>query len=197
MASTLRWFAGDGSPEINPAASGGYNTCGFYGAGFGLSVRVGEYNEGTYRTTEDGSSNGGALPNLRYANTSGAYVGAEITATELLEIDNDESTLRIQLNTDSSVGTQNTEFRAFDKVDINNNPSGVTIYAAEIRKDQPTVRGSGDTSWTNVYGSGSVLSMDNQSNLDTTHRCWVGLTVSPTSIGEKTNIGLYFQTEFL
>ena len=47
MASTLRWFAGDGSPEINPAPSGGLNTVGFFGGSFGLSIRVGEYQDNT------------------------------------------------------------------------------------------------------------------------------------------------------
>lgn len=197
MSTTLRWFAGDGSPEINPAPSGGLNTVGFFGGGFGLSIRVGEYNDNTYRTTEDGSTNGGALPNLKYANTSGAYVASEITATELLEVDNDEATLRIQLNSDSAVATQNTRFRAYDKSSINSNPSGVTVYAAEIRKDNAIVRGSGDTNWTAIAGSGSVLSLDDRSLAVTQHQWHVGLTCTPTSIGEKTNFAFYFETEFL
>jgi len=197
MASTLRFYAGDGSPEINVAASGGFNTVGFYGAGFGLSIRVGEYNEATYRTIEAGTSDGGALPNLQFANTSGAFVASEIGATELLEVDNDESTLRVTLTTDSAVGTQNTKFRAYDKSDIDANPSGVTVYAAEIRKDNTLTRGSGDTNWTSIAGSGSVLSLDNQADPDTTHNWWIGLTASPNSIGEKTNFAFYFECEFL
>lgn len=197
MASTLRWFAGDGSPEINPAASGGLNTVGFFGGSFGLSIRVGEYNETTYRTNENGTTDGGALPNLKFANISGAFVASEITATELLEIDNDESTIKVQLDTDSAVGTQNTKFRAYDKNSIDNNPSGVTVRAAEIRKDQTSVRGSGDTNWTNIKGSGTVLSLDNQPTTATQHEWFIGLTASPNSIGEKTNFAFYFETEFL
>lgn len=197
MASTIRFFGGAASPEINPAASGGFNTCGFYGGAFGLAIRVGEYNETTYRTTENGQSNGGALPNTRFANSSGAYVASEIVARELLEVDNVEATLLVRLNTDSAVGTQNTRFRAFDKSDIDNVPSGVTVRAAEIRKDQPLVRGSGDTSWSIIAGSGQVLSIDSQSNLSTQHDFYLALTASPDSIGEKTQFGLYFETEFL
>lgn len=197
MASTLRWFAGDGSPEINPAASGGFNTVGFFGGSFGLSIRVGEYNDNTYRTVENGTSDGGSLPNLKFANSSGAFVAAEITATELLEVNNSEATLRVRLNTDSAVGTQNTRFRAYDKLSINSNPSGVTVRAAEIRKDQTLVRGSGDTSWTTIAGSGSVLPLDDQADPATQHDWYIGLTASPNSIGEKTNFALYFETEFL
>ncbi len=197
MTSTLRWYAGDGSPEIQPAASGGFNTVGFFGGSFGLSIRVGEYQDNTYRTDEAGATDGGLLPNTKYANSSGAYVAAEITATELLEVDNDESTLRITLTTDSAVGTQNTAFRAYDKLSINSDPSGVTVRAAEIRKDNVSVRGSGDTSWLAIAGSGSVLSLDDQSDLATTHHFYITLTATPTSIGEKTNFALYFETEFL
>ena len=197
MATTLQWFAGDGSPEINPAPSGGLNTVGFFGGGFGLSIRVGEYNDNCYRTTENGASNGGALPNLKFANTSGAFVASEITATELLEIDNDEATLRIRLTSDSAVATQNTAFRAYDKLSINSNPSGVTVRAAEIRKDNTLVRGSGDVSWTVIAGSGTTLGFDNRALAVTQHDWHVGLTCSPTSIGEKTDFAFYFETEFL
>ena len=198
MATTIQWFGGAGTPEIQPAASGGLNTCGFFGSSFGFSIRVGEYNNTTYRTSSDGTTNGSALPNLRWANTSGAYVGADITAQELLEIENAEATLNILLTTDSAIKTQNTKFRAFDRVDINNNPSGVTIYACEIMKDNALVRGSGDANWTLIAGSGDVLSLADQTTDDfTTHNFYIGLTASPTSIGEKTAIGLYWESEFL
>lgn len=197
MASTIRWFAGDGSPEINPAPSGGLNTVGFFGGGFGLSIRVGEYNDNSYRTNENGTTDGGSLPNLKFANVSGAFVASEIVATELLEVDNDESTLRIRLNTDSAVATQNAEFRAYDKLSINSDPSGVAVRAAEIRKDNVSVRGSGDTNWTLIAGSGTTLSLDDRTLAATQHDYFVGLTASPNSIGEKTNFAFYFQVEFL
>lgn len=197
MASTIRFFGGNGTPEVFPAASGGFNTVGFYGAGFGLSVRVGEYNESTFRTIENGTSNGGSMPNLRFANPTGAWVAGLIPARELLEVDNSEATLRVRLNTDSAVATQNTNFRAFDKNDINNPPSGVTVLAAEIRKDNVLVRGSGDSAWTTIAGSGSVLSLDSRADLTTQKDFYIGLTVSPNSIGEKTQFALYFETEFL
>jgi hypothetical protein len=197
MASTLRFFAGDGSPEIAAAASGGLNTVGFFGGGFGLSIRVGEYNDNTYRTDENGTTNGGQLPNLKFANSSGAFVANEIVGTELLEVNNDEATLLIRLNTDSAIATQNTKFRAYDKLSINSDPSGVVVRAAEIRKEETLVRGSGDTSWLAIAGSGSVLSLDSRADLSTQKDFFIGLTATPTSIGEKTNFALYFETEFL
>lgn len=201
MATTIKWYPGDNvgnaSFEILPAASGGFNTVGFFGASFGFSIRVGEYNQTTRRTNANGTSDGGSMPNIRFANSSGAYVGAEPAATELLEVDNSESTIGIRLITDNAVGTQNASFRAFDRSDINNNPSGVTIRAAEMLKPSPVVRGSGDVSWSVVAGSGNVLSLDDQTAAATTHDWYISLTATPNSIGEKTNIGFYFETEFL
>ena len=198
MATTIQWFGGAGSPEIAPAASGGFNTVGFFGAGFGFSIRVGEYNDTTYRTNANGTSDGNAMPNLKWANVSGAFAGGSSTAEELLEINNSESTLLITLTTDSAIKTQNTNFRAFDRVAINNNPSGVTIRAAEIRKDASLVRGSGNASWAVIAGSGDVLSMfDQTTENNTVHNFYVALTATPVSIGEKTEIGFYFETEFL
>lgn len=197
MATTITWHGGDGANQILPAESGDNDTLGFFGAGFGFSIRVGEFNNTSYVTNDNGTTNYGQTPNLRWANVSGAYVASETVATELLEVDNTEATLRIRLTTDSNVQTQNTSFRAFDRVSINNDPSGVTVYAAEINKPSPSVRGSGDTNWTAIAGSGATLSMDDQLYASGVHDYYVGLSVTPDSIGEKTDLGFYWETEFL
>ncbi len=199
MATTIKWYPGDnignGSFEIFPAASGGFNTVGFFGASFGFSIRVGEFNQSTNRTNANGTSNGGSMPNTRFASATGAIVG--LSTIHLEEVEDGESTVAIRLITDSAVGTQNATFRAFDRSDINNNPSGVTIRAAQILKPNPVIRGSGDASWTIVAGSGATLPVADQIGVATTHDWYIALTATPNSIGEKTNIGFYFETEFL
>lgn len=197
MTTTLTWRGGDGANQIVPAESGANDTLGFFGANFGYSIQVGQYNQTSFVTTDNGSANHGQVPNLKYANTSGAYVASELTATELKEINNDEATLQITLVNDTAVQTRNTAFRAFDRTSINNNPSGCVIYACEINKPSLSVRGSGDTSWQQIYGSGSILSLDDHAYGSGTHRWYIGVTGTPTSIGQKTQIGYYFETEFL
>lgn len=197
MATTVEWRGGDQVNQILPAGSGANDTLGFFGAGFGFSIRVGEYNNSCFVTNDNGTTNYGQVPNLRYFNTSGAYVASELVGTELLEVDDSEATLEIRLITDSSVETQNTSFRAFDRSNIDNDPSGVIVYAAEIIKPNPVVRGSGDQNWTAIAGSGSTLSLDDQTTPTGVHYWYVGLTATPTSIGEKTNLGFYFETEFV
>lgn len=199
MATTIKWYPGDNignaSFEILPAASGGFNTVGFFGASFGFSIRVGEFNQTTIRTNANGTSNGGSMPNTRFASATGAWVG--LSEIHLEEIEDSESTIGIRLITDSTVGTQNASFRAFDRSNINNDPSGVTIRAAQILKPNPVIRGSGDASWTAIAGSGVTLSLADQNGAATTHDWYIALTATPNSIGEKTNIGFYFETEFL
>jgi hypothetical protein len=197
MVATISWRGGDGANEIVPAESGANDTLGFFGANFGYSIRVGEYNQTSFVTTDNGSANHGQVPNLKYANVSGAYVASELTASELLEVNNDEATLQIRLVNDTPVQTRNTSFRAFDRSNVNNNPSGVAIYAAEILKGSVSVRGSGDTNWTQIYGSGSTLTLEDHLYGSGTHYWYVGLTATPQSIGQKTQIGFYFETEFL
>lgn len=194
MATTLRFLnPANNSIEILPAASGGLNTVGFYGPGFGLSVRVGEFNETTFRTTEDGQTNGSQLPNVRWASATGGYVGASIIEQGLQSILTSEATLQVELVTDVAVQTQNAIFRTFDKASIDNPPSGVDVYAAEVASGVA----SGDATWTQIQGSGTVLSLADQTNNNTTHNWFVALSSSPTSVGEKTNFAFYFETEFL
>lgn len=194
MATTLKFLnPANNTIEILPAASGGLNTVGFYGPGFGLSVRVGEFNETTFRTTEDGQTNGTQLPNVRYASATGAYIAASIIPQLLQTILTSEATLQIELTTDVAVQTQNAVFRTFDKTSIDNPPSGVDVYAAEVASGVA----SGDTTWTQIQGSGTVLGLDDQTVAATTHNWYVALSSTPTSIGEKTNFAFYFETEFL
>lgn len=197
MTTTLTWRGGDAINQIVAAESGNNDTLGFFGANFGYSIRVGEYNNTCYVTNDNGTTNYGQVPNLRFANTSGAYVASELTATELLEVNQDEATLQITLVNDTAVQTRNTAFRAFDRSNINSNPSGVTIYSAEVEKASVGVRGSGDVSWKSIFGSGSILTLDDHLYSSGTHRWYIGLTATPLSIGQKTQIGFYFETEFL
>lgn len=198
MATTIDWYGGDGSNEILPAESGEFDTLGFFGAAYGFSIRVGEYNQTTRVTNDNGTAQNGQIPNVRYLSATGAYVASELVGREVQNIDNDEATLRIRLFTDSAVETQNTAFRAFDRVSIENAPSGVTVLAAEIRNPPGTATASsGDSSWTTIAGA-TDLSLDNHSTGPlSTHEWYIAVTVSPTSIGEKTDLGFYFETEFL
>lgn len=198
MATTIDWYGGDGSNEILPAESGEFDTLGFFGAAYGFSIRVGEYNQTSRVTNDNGTAQNGQIPNVRYANPTGAFVASELVGRELQNVDNDEATLRIRLFTDSTVSTQNSAFRAFDRTNIANAPSGVTVLAAEIRNPpgSPTPS-SGDSSWTTIAGATDLSLADQTVSPSSVHEWFIAITVTPTSIGEKTDLGFYFETEFL
>jgi len=191
MATTIDWFGGNFVNQIQPAESGTYDTLGFFGGGFGTSIRVGHFNDTSWVTNDDGTAQNGQVPNVKWASATGCYTPNIINPRLLTDLDTDEATLAIRLMTDNSVQTQNASFRCFDRVDIDNPPSGIICYAAEIRAG-----GSGDTSWTQIAGTGA-LPLKDQTTPSGTHIFYVAVSVTPTSIGEKRNVGFYFETEFL
>lgn len=197
MATSITWQGGNFVTSISPAESGTYDTLGMFGGGFGLSVRVGEYQDTSWATTDNGSAQNGQVPNVKFATITGCYTPSIIAARLLRDLTNSEATLGIRLTTDTPVQTQNSSFRCFDRLNINSNPSGVTVYSAEIIRATVGVSGSGDTSWTQIFGSGSTMGLDNQTSVTGVHTWYVAVTASPQSIGEKTHIGYYFETEFL
>lgn len=198
MATTVTWAGGDGANPILAAEAGANDTLGFFGSTFGFSIQVDAFNNTTFVTTDDGSADHGQCPNLRWANATGTFVASESIGTELLEVNDDESTIRIRLTTDSAVVTQNAAFRVFDRTSIANEPSGVVVYAAEIRKGQVGVRGSGNAGWAQISGVTALSFQDRTSETPSTqHDFFVAISVSPDSIGEKTAVGFYSEFEFL
>ncbi len=202
MVASVTWTNGDGSPAIDP--DGANNTVGFYGASFGTSVRISEYQSSTYVTDSTGVSNDGALSNNKYISANNISVqggGSEL----LSEITVEETTLRIRFTNDSAVQLQNTSFRAFDRVAIANSPSGVTVQAFEASTttsgvldtaSASGVNANGDSAWTEIAGATDLDLIDHPWE-SSNHYHYVGLSVSPDSIGQKTKLGWYYETEYL
>ncbi|MFQ3675224.1 MAG: hypothetical protein SNJ64_01610 [Endomicrobiia bacterium] len=104
----------------------------------------------------------------------------------------------------------NAEVRIFDRVNINNPPSGVTCMIADIvhPDNVQNNNGSGSTNWVNAGGSGSVLSLitspgtsglrpSGTGTTDTRHDWFLAISASPDSVGSKTQFGLYVSLEYL
>lgn len=181
---------------------------GFFGSTFGNSVEVGEYQETTWVTNSNGTVQGLQTNNVQWTHpASGSVNGAASIA--LTAIPNYLATLNLRFDHSVAVKTQNAEFRIYDRNNINNSPSGVTVKVAEIRHPDTTQtnNGSGNATWTTLYGSGSVLSMTASPGMsglrpngaDTTstrHDYYAVLSASPDSIGSKLFAG-YFSLEYL
>jgi hypothetical protein len=210
MAATISFIVGSDFVVNDLSGSG----IGFYGdSGFGASVRVGEYQGRSFITNSTGTSQGAEIDNVKYLNAGSGILGQSGSGIALTCVPNYQNTLQIRFTYDSAVRTQNVRLYGYDRYNINNAPSGVTLKAFEGIHPGITQAntGSGDTTWVTMAGSGSYLSLcpspgvsgqyaGNGANgawSDTTHDWYVGLSASPDSIGSKTQFGISFQVEYL
>lgn len=210
--ATIQYFAGQGTPTEIAAGSG----LGFYGSGgFGTSVTVSEYADNVYITNSAGSTEGPQANNFKWITSDEGGVGSgTINGSPnlpLRHLPNGQATLNIRFSHGSAVATQNAEVRCYDRTNINNAPSGVTMQAAEIIHVDPSqgaTSGSGDLDWTAIAGSGSVLDMvsspgtsgeriNGDDTTDTQHDWFVVLSPKPNSVGSKNLVGLFVSLEYL
>lgn len=203
--AVIKFFGQDEVGVTNLGGSG----LGFYGAGFGASVEVGEYQDGTFITSSDGTAQGPQLNNNKYTDTNSGSLNG-LASINLLNVPNYLATLNVRFEHGTPVKVQTARFRVFDRVNINNNPSGVQCKVAEIihpSQVQTGLTGSGDSQWVTVQGSSTVLSLANSpgtsglspsgSNTeDIRHDFYVAISPSPNSVGSKSFAGS-FSCEYL
>jgi hypothetical protein len=214
--ATITFYGGEGATIVPMTGSG----LGFYGpGGFGTSVRVNEWQDNTYITDSAGAVQGTKCDNVKYAAPgSGEIAGSTILA--LRDIPNQLATLNIRFTHPTAVKTSNAYVRTYDRVSINNPPSGCQIYLAEAvhpwADSQPTgPLGSGSTTWKNPGGSGgtvnavtydtplalaaspgtSGLSPSGSNTVDAQHDWYVMATASPDSLSAHL-AALYFTVEY-
>ena len=202
----ISFLADDLSVNLNGSGLG------FFGAGgFGQSVEVGLYQGTTYITDGNGSLDGGAVTNTKYAHPSSGInsdIGTDPVA--ITTIPNRLATLNVRFTHDTTVKLQNTKVRIFDRSNINNPASGVVTKVAQVIHPYPLVdaTGSGDSTWSTPAGSSVIMTLTGSPGLsgawttsttwtDTQHDFYLLISGSPSSIGAKTLYGLYVETEYL
>lgn len=207
--AAINFFAGEDFTIDNLSGSG----LGFYGDnGFGASVSVGAYQGRTFITSSAGTTQGPEVNNIKYHNPGSGILGQVGTGIGLEAIPNYLSTLKISFTNDTSVNVQNAKIYCYDRVSINNSPTGVTCKMAELIHPDiiQTANGSGDGVWVTPLGSSVVLDLANSpgtsgqyaangsSSLwaDTRHDWYVAISASPNSIGSKDKFGLYVSLEY-
>jgi hypothetical protein len=211
MAAAITFYAGQGGGTfVNLNASG----LGFFGATFGTSVQVGQYQDSTYITTGTGSAEGPQATNCKYITSSGVSVDGDVTIVPSAVAIN-SGTMNIRFTFDSAVKTQNCQLRIFDRTDINAGATGVTTQVLQVANGGSGVTSSGTaespgshTGWIAPSGSGVTvallssagsggLSPSGTDTQDTRHDWYACLSASPLSIGSKELFGLYCQLEYL
>ncbi len=213
MAAAINFYAGQGAGVwVDLNASG----LGFFGATFGTSVQVGQYQDSTYISSSNGSSEGPQATNCKYDTiTSGVFVDDDSVAAVPSAIVINSGTMNIRFTFDSAVKTQNSELRIFDRSVITNGATGVTTQVLQVCNGGSGVSSSGTAiapgshpGWIAPSGSGVVmallysagsggLSPSGTSTEDTRHDWYTCMSATPLSIGSKEAFGLYVQLEYL
>lgn len=204
----LKFYAGEDFDIYDLTGEG--SGIGFFGDGFGVSIPVGMYNSRTFITNSFGTIQGPEVDNCKYDSPTGVILGQTGVPVLLTQVPNYLATINPRFTHSSSVKVTNAEFRIFDRTNINNPAVGVTCFAAEVihPDNTQTNNGSGDSSWVEVGGSGSVLSLVDSpgtsglspsgvNTYDTRHDWYIMISVSPDSIGSKTQFGAYISLEYL
>jgi len=183
---------------------------GFFGASFGASVLVNEYQTTTFMTDGNGTLQGPQLNNVKYVNAASGTVGSSTSGIAVTAIPNYQSTLNIRFTHTSAVKTQNMQLRIYDRSDINRGASGVTTKVVEVVHPTTTQlnNGSGATSWSTPVGSSVTVTLtaspgtsgfrpNGANTTDTRHDTYVCISQSPDSTGSKTQNGLYTSLEYV
>jgi hypothetical protein len=212
MAAAIDFYAGQGGGTwVDLSGSG----LGFFGASFGNSVQVGQYQDSTYITNGAGSIEGPSATNCKYDTvTSGVIINGD-SAIVPSAVPINSGTLNIRFTYDSAVKTQNAELRIYDRTTITAGATGVTTQVVQIANGGSGVTSSGTaeapashTGWIAPSGSGVVvallysagsggLSPSGTDTEDTRHDWYLGMSATPLSIGAKTAFGMYVQLEYL
>jgi hypothetical protein len=207
MAATIKFFA-NGNRIDNDAGSG----LAFMGANWGTSLLVGAYNARTFIASSDGTSQGAEANNNQFVSSTGCVIGQSGSGIALTQVPNAQATLNIRFEYDSPVQVPTATLYAYDRTSIQNGPSGLLVKAFEAIHPNPAqvAGGSGDSVWTSIAGSGSTLSLapspgsgglyagngSNSTKQDAQHDYYVGISVSPTTVGSKLG-ALYISAEYL
>lgn len=181
---------------------------GFFGSAFGSSVDVAAYQTTSWITNSNGTTQGPQLNNIMWTHPNSGSINAA-DSVGVTAIPNYLASINARFTHDSAVTTQNAKFRVYDRVSINNDPSGVLckVYNIIHPNTAQDLTGSGGSAWSTPTGSSVILSLhaspgqsglspNGLSTVDMRHDWYLALSASPNSIGSKTFAG-YLSLEYL
>ena len=201
-----------GEDQLVPNGSG----IGFYGeSGFGSAILIGAFNGRTFVTDPSGSIEGFEANNNKRLSSSDVIHGQTGSGIPLLSLPNTLATLNLRFTHPSNVNTNAVVLYIYDGTSTggvpnkNNDPSGLTAWCAEIRKNeerQDVSNGLGNSAWQDTHGSTTLDLIDSPAtsglrplgafSVDTRHDWYVAMSVTPNQFGDKL-FGILLETEFL
>lgn len=184
---------------INYAAGSGL---GFYGAGYGVSVPVGQFQDTTWVTNANGTAvDQYRLNNTKYA-SSGTVEANGANAINLYNQPNYYAPLKIRFSHSEAVRVQNARVKIFDRNNIEQHASGVTTQVYEVRHPNLSESASGLTHRANLLQNwfefdpadgGITGELDYEYDLTSSP----GLSGMNTSVGETVPSSQYGYTSWL
>lgn len=128
---------------------------GFYGSTFGSSVQIGSYQNKTYVTNANGTTNGGNATNIKYGDHPGTGICERVNSgIPLVRLNGDARTFDVTFYHTTPVNVQNVQFRVYDRENINNPASGVNTKVAEL----VNFNNLSYSSWNSSPGADNTLS---------------------------------------
>lgn len=126
---------------------------GFYGSTFGSSVQIGAYQNKTFITNANGSTNGGTAYNIKFGSHAATGISeAVVTGVPLVRINGGYRTLDINFDHNVPVLVQNCQFRIYDREFPNAPASGVNTKVAELIN----FGGKTYTNWVSDFGNANT-----------------------------------------
>ena len=213
MAAAIDFYAGQGGGTwVDLNASG----LGFFGASFGTSVQVGQYQDTTFISSANGVTEGPEATNCKYDTVTSGVIIDGAAAIDPSAVVINSGTLNVRFTySDTPVMTQNCKLQIFDRVDPDNGATGVLTQVLQVCNGGSGVSSSGTATdpsghsgWIAASGSGVTVPLlysagsgglcpSGVDTQDTRHDWYVCLSASPLSIGSKTAYGLYVSLEYL
>jgi hypothetical protein len=215
MAAAIDFYAGQGGGTFVDLNSSGL---GFFGASFGTSVQVGQYQDTTFISSSNGASEGPQATNCKYDTSDGSGVivnGAVAVVPSAMVVNSGTMNIRFTVTDEGLVRTQVCELRIFDRDTITNGATGVTTQVLQIVNGGSGVSSSGTATapadhdgWITPSGSSGIvtllssagsggLSPSGTDTEDDRHDWYICMSATPLSIGSKEAFGLYVSLQYL
>lgn len=125
---------------------------GFFGQSFGSAVQIGAYQDKTFITNADGTTNGGNAYNFKYTAAASGIPDTDTSGLPLVRLNGHHRTLDIHFDHNVPVQVQNAQLRIYDRNNVSYPASGVNVKVAEV----VNFNGLAYNSWLNTPGAANT-----------------------------------------
>ena len=192
MSLSVIWKSGDDIVTILSTAH-----IGFFGDNFGESIPLDNYQGTTVVTNSSGTINDGALPNVKFINTTQGSFGG--STQNMASLASGSATLHIRLTSGSASRLQAINLYAYSgSLSVGPTGSGSIIALGPGNMNVMGYEvGGANTTWTTMSGSAAPLALTpHTGSTQVNHDYYVAISASPTVTGVNTTVSLAIYAEY-